>query len=196
MAFNFAQVKRAARQAVHTTLGVTAYYLDVTMNVAASKNLATVTKGNTYGLDALNVSNVVVTKETTPGTGIFDVVVSDLNYQIQGAMGQITILIGAPNITNGIALHVAFEIPGTPVAIRARWHDRLVLEGDITGGGYAQTLEGADMIVVSQSDSTALGLQRGGRITFADYDNMAFILNVRKPVDGPFEEVWEVTRDS
>lgn len=81
-----------------------------------------------------------------------------------------------------------------PQPITARWHNQIVKEGDLQNQGYAMVLAGIDRIVLSAADASRLGVKRNGTITFPAYDNITFNLDARLPSDGPFEQVWEVSR--
>lgn len=133
MSFNFAQAKASARRAVHTTLGVRAFYQDSSMS--------------------------------------------------------------------------------SPVQLTARWHNKLALLGSDLDNQqqYADVIQGIDRVVFSAVEARTYRVKRGGTITFPDYGAglgvgmgsplggeevgpPAFILGVREPNCGPFEEIWEVTR--
>jgi uncharacterized iron-regulated membrane protein len=114
MAFNFASAKNAARQAVHTTLGVTALYED----------------------DATNA----------------------------------------------------------PVEIKARWHNKIELSGDLDSQSYAEVIQGVDRVIFAAADARAIPVKRGGTITIPDYENIVFTLALMEPSNGPYTEVWQVAR--
>lgn len=99
----------------------------------------------------------------------------------------------------------------TPVAIKARWHNKIERFGDLDNQSYAEVIQGIDRVIFAASDARRLNLKRGGIITFPsfgaglgvslgapldgeDVGPPGFILQVREPSSGPFEEVWEVSR--
>lgn len=89
-----------------------------------------------------------------------------------------------------------------PAAITARYHNKIAQMGELDNGnndGYALTIEGIDRVVFKAADARALSVKRGGELTFTDYtdgngDPAVFVLQVKQPHHGPFEEVWEVSR--
>lgn len=85
----------------------------------------------------------------------------------------------------------------TPVEIKARWHNKLTLEGNLDDdSSYAQMLEGIDRIILNKPQLATLGIQtrRGAVLTFTSLDNLAFKLDTKEPSNGPIEEIWKVTR--
>lgn len=78
--------------------------------------------------------------------------------------------------------------------ITARYHSKLVQQGTIDGEG-AQILEGADQVVFNRELLAELGITpvRGSVVRFPAYD-LTLSLDLRKPYEGPIEEIWEVTR--
>lgn len=131
MAFDFAKAKQAARRAVHTTLGVRAFYQDASMSSA--------------------------------------------------------------------------------IEIRARWHNKIDRMGDLDNQSYAELIQGIDRVIFEAAEARTYMLKRGGVVTFPDYGAglgvglgsplggedigpPAFVLQHMEPSDGPFTEVWSVTR--
>lgn len=84
------------------------------------------------------------------------------------------------------------------VPIKARWHNKIDRFGDLDNQSYAELIQGIDRVVFASEDARAIGVKRGGEIMFPDYapesDALTFILQVREPASGPFEEVWNVSR--
>jgi hypothetical protein len=82
-----------------------------------------------------------------------------------------------------------------PVEITARWHTRLVRQGDLEGVG-ADVIEGVDRVVFDRAALVAAGLapKRGGIVVFPGYADLTVILDVMEPYEGPVEEIWFVTR--
>lgn len=87
-----------------------------------------------------------------------------------------------------------------PIAISARWLNKLSRIGDLENTGYADILEGVDRIVFSAAQARSIPIKKGGVVVFTSYSNslegMApiFILAVKEPTNGSYQEVWEVTR--
>lgn len=113
--------------------------------------------------------------------------------------------------TLGVLAYYKDDTMSTPVAIRARHHNKIDMTGDLDGSGYAQTIEGIDRIVFDAQDARTLRVKVGGVVTFTDYGSgmgvdlgaplggegvapPAYILRVRLPSDGPVNETWEVSR--
>lgn len=98
-----------------------------------------------------------------------------------------------------------------PVELTARWHNKIVNMGDLDGEGYAEFIEGLDRVVFDATEARKFDVRPGGQIWFPDLGSgfgaafgsplggsgiapPKFNLRVRNPDDGPFEEVWEITR--
>jgi hypothetical protein len=87
-----------------------------------------------------------------------------------------------------------------PVDVGVRWHDRIIQFGDLQHGGmsnegYAEVIEGIDQLVFDRGElvTKALVLVRGGIVEIPQYE-LKFALDTRKPIDGPVNEAWQVTR--
>lgn len=103
------------------------------------------------------------------------------------------------------ALHDTLAVDATysdpalaePVAIKVRYHSKIVRTGDMESGGYAEIIAGIDRLVFDRAALADLGviLVRRGRVIIADYDDATFILADRDPSDGPHTVIWTVTRD-
>lgn len=110
-------------------------------------------------------------------------------------------------------VHSAFAVPcvlarGTrggsaDFPLTARFHNRMVLGGDIASEGYAGIIEGVQRVIFNREQllvsgylGAALVLARGDQITFADYNgsgqSVTIVLDVRDPYDGPIDEKWTV----
>lgn len=86
------------------------------------------------------------------------------------------------------------------VDVGVRWHDRIMQFGDLQHGGltnvgYAEVLEGVDQLIFDRGELAAKGLVlvRGGIVEIPQYE-LRFVLESRKPIDGPVNEVWQVAR--
>lgn len=80
----------------------------------------------------------------------------------------------------------------TPEPIRVRYHNKIVIEGDPYGLGQAETIEGADKVVLL-NDPDMPKVRRGGIITIAEYD-LSLRLETQEPHDGPVIQTWRVSR--
>lgn len=98
-----------------------------------------------------------------------------------------------------------------PVEIKARWHNKIDRFGDLDNQGYAELIQGIDRVIFAAADARRINVKRGGEIVFVDYGSglgvalgsplggsevgpPAFVLQNRDPNNGPYQEVWEVTR--
>lgn len=116
-------------------------------------------------------------------------------------------------------VHQTFGVPAfykdsslsAPVPVTARWHSKIDRFGDLDQQGYAELIQGIDRVIFSAHDARRINVQRGGIIMFPslgaglgvalgaplDGEGIAppgFILQDREPPNGPYEEVWNVTR--
>jgi hypothetical protein len=102
-----------------------------------------------------------------------------------------------------LAVSATYEdsVINVPVAIKARWLTKLAQIGDLDNAGYAEVLENIDRVILERAVAREIPVSKLGVIRFTDYADTeggptpAFILAKRLPTDGPFEEVWEVTRE-
>jgi len=83
-----------------------------------------------------------------------------------------------------------------PVEIRARWHNRLGLVGDLDNQGYAEMLQGIDRVIFNVTEARAVNVKRGGTLSI-EMDiggkKPTFSLQNKEPTDGPENESWEMT---
>jgi hypothetical protein len=103
------------------------------------------------------------------------------------------------------AVHDQFSVSATyndstlpsPVQVRVRWHNRLLQQGDLSPGGYANIIEGVNRIVFSAEQIADLGLilRSRGTVQIPDYA-ATFALATREPTDGPVNVTWNVDRVS
>lgn len=113
--------------------------------------------------------------------------------------------------TFGVQAFYQDDSLSSPVEIRARWHNKIELTGDLDNQMYAQLIQGIDRVIFDTADARKYGVKEGGEITFVVYGAglgvsmgsafggegfgpPAFVLRVREPNSGPIEEIWEVTR--
>lgn len=99
----------------------------------------------------------------------------------------------------------------SPVEIKARWHNKIDRFGDLDNQSYAELIQGIDRVVFAAADARTIDVKRGGILTFPGYGAgtgvglgsplggsetgpLAFVLQNREPSDGPYKEVWSVTR--
>jgi hypothetical protein len=77
-----------------------------------------------------------------------------------------------------------------PVAITARWHNKIDRFGDPESQGYAEIVQGIDRIGLIPEYYPDITFRRGGTVTFPAYGN-AFVLQVLEPADGPHTRWWQ-----
>lgn len=103
------------------------------------------------------------------------------------------------------AVHTAFSVSAdhraygsdTPTAVKVRWHNKLVLQGNGTSDGYASTIEGIDRLVFDLDELTEknIELERGDTVTMGPlYQNVVLVLEEKEPATGPVEQKWWVAR--
>lgn len=82
----------------------------------------------------------------------------------------------------------------TGIEITARWHSRLVKEGQVERQG-AELYENIDQVVFDRNALARIAIfpQRGNKVVFPDYQDLEVSLDVRLKYDGPIEEIWLVT---
>jgi len=82
-----------------------------------------------------------------------------------------------------------------PVEIRVRWHNKLALTGDLDSQSYAEILQTVDRVILESAQARAVPVKRGGTLSFPDLGvSTEIVLATPEPPDGPFSEVWSVTR--
>lgn len=113
--------------------------------------------------------------------------------------------------TLGVRAFYQDSTMNSPVQLTARWHNKIDRMGDLDNQSYAELIQGIDRVIFEAVEARTYRLQRGGVIVFPDYGAglgvvlgsslggedigpPAFILQTREPPDGPFSEVWSVTR--
>lgn len=93
-----------------------------------------------------------------------------------------------------MSVTVNYFAPGesVPVELRARWHHKMGVSGDIDNAGYAQMMVGVEVLIFDKDELAEKGivLQRTGEVTLADGPVLS--LEVKHPEDGPIKEVWSV----
>ena len=105
------------------------------------------------------------------------------------------------------AVHTALSLPAyylapsavEPVALRARWwQTKVVRNGDLVTGGWAEELVAVNQIVFNQPnlDEMGVSLERGGRVSicYPNGENVDLILDSMDPNSGPIERVWSVVQ--
>lgn len=81
----------------------------------------------------------------------------------------------------------------TPVEIRARLHDKIVVMGDPQNEGYATTIEGVHRIVLFPGDSDPpLVPVRGSTVNFPGIAK-TFVLDTESDTQDSLTQVWNVT---
>lgn len=98
-----------------------------------------------------------------------------------------------------LAVPVLFKDSPTSIPddrLTARWHTKLVKQGDIDGVG-AQVIEGVDRVIFDRGELSFFEVtpKRGDIVIFPQYQDLTVVLDTRLPADGPIEEIWLVTRE-
>lgn len=98
-------------------------------------------------------------------------------------------------------VHATFAVPcvyrgpngAGPYNLNARLHTKIVVGGDLQGGGYSQIIDGVTRAVFNREELVTAGvvLRARGRVTFPDY-NITLELDVRDTLSGPITEKWSV----
>jgi hypothetical protein len=97
--------------------------------------------------------------------------------------------------TLGVSATYVDLVDTSPQPIKARWHNKQTLVGQLNrDDGYAETIESDNRIVFVPADHPGLTLRKNGRVTFEHLPEQEFILVVREKADGPLEEVWQVVQ--
>lgn len=99
------------------------------------------------------------------------------------------------------ALHDGLSVAATyqdsviiiPVPLRVRYHNKIVIEGDPFGLGQAETIEGADKVILEIDPLVVPVVRRGGIITIAQY-SLSLRLETQDPHDGPVIQSWRCSR--
>lgn len=78
--------------------------------------------------------------------------------------------------------------------ITARWHSKIVRQGDLESSGYAEVIDGIDRIVLIPEDTPCVEFRQGGTITFED-DGRVFRLVSLEPQDGPLHQIWHAVQE-
>jgi hypothetical protein len=86
-----------------------------------------------------------------------------------------------------------------PVELSVRWHNRLVVQGDLVEAGYGNIIDGVNRLIFSREQLVELGLvlQQSGRVSLSDplYAGAVLILDSKEPHVGPVEEIWNVVKE-
>lgn len=99
----------------------------------------------------------------------------------------------------------------SPVTVTARLHINIDRFGDLENQSYGELIQAIDKVIFEASEVRKIPVKRGGTVIFPDFSAglgvalgssldssgigpTAFVLNIKEPVDGPFREVWTVTR--
>ena len=87
----------------------------------------------------------------------------------------------------------------TPVAISARWHNKIERMGDLDNQGYAEIIQGIDRVLFDATEARTVGVKRLGEVSFPELAATptsaipTFILNTRETETGPDREIWLVS---
>ena len=104
-------------------------------------------------------------------------------------------------------VHKTFGVPAfykdsslsTPVAISARWHNKIERMGDLENQGYAEIIQGIDRVLFDATEARTVGVKRLGEVSFPELAATptsaipTFILNTRETETGPDREIWLVS---
>ena len=96
--------------------------------------------------------------------------------------------------TLGVAGFYKATSVSTPVPIRVRWHSKIDRFGDLESSGYAEVIEGIDRVIFYTVDARAIGVSRTGVISIPELSIDGLVLSSLEPADGPYEEIWNVSR--
>ena len=97
---------------------------------------------------------------------------------------------------------VDYTAPGSTEAVRlsVRWHNRLLLQGNLAEGGYPDIIEDIDYLKFDTNElaEKSVTLKRTGRIEFVDplWRGAVLSLEAKRPNVGPFDVIWDVTKDT
>lgn len=91
-----------------------------------------------------------------------------------------------------------YQAPGSTVrqGVSVRWHDKLVLNGNIGDTGYADVIEGIDRAIFDRDQlaQASIVLLRGGKIHLpAAYNGAVLTLEALEKTDGPVNVTWKVS---
>ena len=104
-------------------------------------------------------------------------------------------------------VHKTFGVPAfykdsslsTPVAISARWHNKIERMGDLDNQGYAEIIQGIDRVLFDATEARTVGVKRLGEVSFPELAATptsaipTFILSTRETETGPDREIWLVS---
>ena len=82
-----------------------------------------------------------------------------------------------------------------PVPLDVRWHNKMVVGGDLESGGYAEIVEGIERIIFNVPQLELVALVPKVRALVTMEDGTKLRLTVKEPKVGPVEEIWQVTRE-
>lgn len=99
--------------------------------------------------------------------------------------------------TLGVSAFYKDNTMSAPAPISVRWHSKIDRFGDLDNAGYAEIIEGIHRVIFSRERARELGLRNGGVITINRPEitfQATLTLEAMEPYDGPFEEIWTVTK--
>lgn len=81
------------------------------------------------------------------------------------------------------------------VALRARWHSKTVINGDLTFQGWSQEIDGLHSLMFDRAELSEKGivLKRGDKVTF-EHVGVSLSLDSLEPVSNEVDEVWRVVQ--
>lgn len=80
----------------------------------------------------------------------------------------------------------------SPVAVRARFHNKIERFGDLNHTGYANIDMSVSTVVFSREQARLIDVKRNGEVFFPDLNNLIVILETRLDSTALDEEVWQV----
>lgn len=97
-----------------------------------------------------------------------------------------------------LAIDAAYEDANLagPIALRIRWHNKLLTNLESQDEGYSTFLTSVKRIIFDRDELAAKGvvIQRGGKlkITSPGFNNAVLAIDTRDTMAGPTEEIWMV----
>lgn len=104
-------------------------------------------------------------------------------------------------VHDGMKVEATYEHasnPGVVTPLTVRWHNKLLVQGNLVEAGYVDAIEGVNSVVFDREELSQknIVLQVGGRVrpTHPGYNGAVLTLETQQPDTGPINRVWGVTR--
>lgn len=101
-----------------------------------------------------------------------------------------------------MGVNAIYQAPGDSlggVALSVRWHNRMVLAGNLVESGFSDVVEGVNRALFNREELNEKGvtLERGGVLTLTDPVNkgISLMLDYEEPDNGPINRVWGVVKE-